>query len=136
MAYISKDDKNVKAILLRALGKKYAVKLSVSRDNHSTIVLTLYSGKIDFFKDYQGHKTFFVDNTQYIDVNPYYLSEQFKSDSKAFEFLNQALDIMNSGNWNNSDIMTDYFDIGFYVTINIGKFKKPYVFTGVKNEFI
>lgn len=130
MAYISKDDKNLKAVLLRQLGKKYGVKLSVSRDNHSTIVLTLYSGKIDFFSDYLWHKTLFVDGTQYIDVNPYYLCDQFKQDSKAFEFLNQALKIMNQGNWNKSDISTDYFDIGFYVTINIGKFKKPYQFIG------
>jgi hypothetical protein len=130
MAYISKDDKNIKAILLRQLGKKYGVKLSVSRDNHSTIVLTLYSGKIDFFNEYLWQKTFFVDSTQYIDVNPYYLCDQFNQNSKAFEFLNQALDIMNQGNWNKSDITTDYFDIGFYVTINIGKFKKPYQFTG------
>lgn len=130
MAYISKDDKNLKAVLLRQLGKKYAIKLSVSRDNHSTIVLTLYSGKIDFFNDYLWQKTLFIDGTQYINVNPYYLYDQFKKESLSFEFLDQALNIMNADNWNNSDVMTDYFDIGFYVTINIGKFKKPYKFTG------
>lgn len=130
MAYISKEEKDKKAVLLRDLGKKYKVKLSVSRQNYATIVLTIYSGKIDFFSDYLWKKTLFVDGTQYIDVNPYYLCDQFNQDSKAFEFLNQALNIMNHGNWNNSDIMTDYFDVGFYVTINIGKFKKPYQFLG------
>ena len=130
MAYISKEEKDKKAVLLRDLGKKYKVKLSVSRQNYATIVLTLYSGKIDFFNEYAWQKTLFVDGTQYIDVNPYFLCDQFKKESLSFEFLDQALTIMNSGNYNNSDTMTDYFDVGFYVTINIGKFKKPYQFLG------
>ena len=103
MVFISKEDKNAKAVLLRALGKKYGVSLTVARHNHSTIVLNISKGKIDFFSDYN-----FCGISQ--------------------QFLNDAFKILNNGNYNNSDSMIDYFDIGFYIDINIGKFRKPYLF--------
>jgi hypothetical protein len=34
---------------------------------------------------------------------------------------------MNMGNHDNSDIMTDYFDVGWYVDVNIGLWNKPYI---------
>lgn len=131
MAYISKELKDEKTLLLRALGKKYGIILSVARNNRSTIVLNIAAGSIDFFSDYIGIQTYFVDGSPYFSVNQYYLSEQFKSDSLSSEFLEQAITILNAGNWNNSNAMIDYFDIGFYIDINIGKFKKPYIFKGV-----
>jgi hypothetical protein len=33
---------------------------------------------------------------------------------------------MNNGNWNNSRIEVDYFDVGWYIDVNIGKWNKPY----------
>ena len=123
MTFISKEEKNAKAILLRALGKKYGVTLTVARHNHSTIVLNISKGKIDFFNDYN-----LKDDSGYIQVNHYKIDYDFCGISH--EFLNDAFRILNNGNYNNSDSMTDYFDIGFYVDINIGKFQKPYIFIG------
>jgi len=125
MTYISKEEKNAKAILLRALGKQYGVKLTVARRHHSTIELNIAAGKIDFFSEYQGEKGFYGEN--YLSVNTFYIDEHFTGESK--DFLIQAHNILNAGNHNNSDIMTDYFDVGFYVDINIGNFKKPYQLT-------
>jgi len=34
---------------------------------------------------------------------------------------------MNEGNHDNSDIMTDYFDVGWYISVRLGKWDKPYV---------
>jgi hypothetical protein len=34
---------------------------------------------------------------------------------------------MNAGNHNRSDAMTDYFDVGWYVDVNIGKWNQPYI---------
>jgi hypothetical protein len=34
---------------------------------------------------------------------------------------------MNDGNWDKSDIQSDYFNVGWYVDVNIGKWNKPYV---------
>ena len=119
MAFISKEDKNTKAILLRALGKKYGIKLSVARHNYSTIVLNIYSGKIDFMSEYN-----LKDNSGYIQVNHYRIDYNFCGLSQ--EFLNECYRILNANNYNNSDSMVDYFDVGFYIDINIGKFKKAY----------
>ena len=128
MAYISKDEKNAKALELRALGKKYNVTVTVARDNYSTIVLNISRGKIDFFEDYQWETGFFTeDGNSYLTVNHFYLKDQFKTGSKSLEFLEKAYLILNAGNHNNSDAMTDYFDVGFYISINIGKFQKPYI---------
>jgi len=41
--------------------------------------------------------------------------------------LNELLVAMSTGNHDNSDIMTDYFDVGWYSNINIGQYHKPYV---------
>jgi hypothetical protein len=34
---------------------------------------------------------------------------------------------MNDGNHDRSDIQTDYFDVGWYVDVNIGRWNKPYI---------
>lgn len=125
MAYISKEEKNVKAVLLRALGKKHGVKLTVARDHYSTIVLNIASGKIDFFKDFQLKDDY--ENLTYLNVNKYYIKDHFTGSSK--EFLLAAHAILNDGNHNKSDIMTDYFDVGFYIDIRIGRYNKPYLLT-------
>jgi hypothetical protein len=54
-------------------------------------------------------------------------TDLFTGDAK--EFLDKAFTIMLEGNWDRSDIMTDYFDIGWYCDINIGKWDKPYTLT-------
>ena len=128
MAYISKDEKNAKALELRALAKQYNITVSVARDNYTTIVLNISRGKIDFFKDYQWETGFFTEGSDtYLTVNHHYLKDQFKTGSKSLEFLEKAYLILNAGNHNNSDAMTDYYDVGFYISINIGKFQKPYI---------
>ena len=63
----------------------------------------------------------------YIDVNVYHFNSHFTG--KAKDFLNEVYKIMNTGNHDNSNIQIDYFDVGFYVDINIGKWDTPYIFT-------
>ena len=60
-----------------------------------------------------------------LDVNPYWYHEHF--DGKAKKFLSEVIPAMNKGNHDNSDIQTDYFDVGWYVDVNVGKWDKPYV---------
>jgi hypothetical protein len=50
-------------------------------------------------------------------------------------FLNELVAAMKGvtsrGEWyDRTDIMTDYFDIAYYVNVNVGKFDKGYVYTG------
>ena len=59
-----------------------------------------------------------------IQVNPYHYKSHFNGD--AYFFLSEVIPAMNDGNWDKSDIQTDYFNVGWYVDVNIGKWNKPY----------
>ena len=51
MAYFNQERKSERAPVIKAILKKYGVKGSLSVRNHSTFVLNLKSGKIDFIFD-------------------------------------------------------------------------------------
>jgi hypothetical protein len=59
-----------------------------------------------------------------IQVNTKWYHEHF--DGLAKEFLSEIIPLMNIGNYDKSDIMTDYFNVGWYVNVNIGKWNKKY----------
>jgi hypothetical protein len=116
MAYMSQERKAQLAPAVKAILKKYGVKGSLSVDNHSGLTLTLKSGKIDFGS---AEERF---NNQ---VNVYHIGNYFNG--VAQKFLEEVKAAMSVGNWNKSEIQYDYFDVGWYVYINIGKWNKPYV---------
>jgi hypothetical protein len=103
--------------------------------NHSSIVLTLKSGKIDFIANsnrvcgndhYQVSRGFRANASGYDQVNPYWFQDHYDGDAKAF--LTDAFKALKSAGWyDNSDAMTDYFDTAYYTDINIGKWNKNYV---------
>jgi hypothetical protein len=115
MAYMSQGRKASLAPTIKSILKKYGVKGSLSVSNHSGLTLTLSEGKIDF-----GDKNPWQ-------VNTYHIDKQW--DGIAQKFLSEIVSAMNAGNHDNSDIMTDYFDVGWYVYVNIGKWNKPYKMT-------
>jgi hypothetical protein len=118
MAYYSKEDKARHAPQIKALLKKHGMRGSLSVRHHSTVVLTLRGGPIDFGQaEHGGH----------IDVNVYHIDSHFQDYPKARKFLNEAYKILMMGNHNNSDIQTDYFDVGWYVDIRVGNWDAPYV---------
>ena len=123
MAYMNQEMKATIAKNLKPVLKKFGVKGTLSVSNHSTIVLTLKSGKIDFFADYGDRE----DARKFgIDVNPYWFHEHFTGKSK--QFLTEAFNALKSANWyDESDIQTDYFNTAYYFRINVGKWNKPYI---------
>ena len=116
MAYVNQATKAAIAPKIKAILKKYNVKGSLSVRNHSTLCLNIKSGAIDFI----GNET-----SGYEQVNPYHYGSHYSGRAK--KFLAEALAAMNTGNHNRSDAMTDYFDVGWYVDINIGKWNQPYI---------
>jgi hypothetical protein len=134
MAYMNQDKKAKIATKLQPILKKYGIKGTLSVRSHSTIVLTLKSGKIDFIANsnkvcgashYQTANGWKPNTSGYDDVNQYWYQDHYDGKTKAF--LDEAFRAMKSAGWyNNSDIQTDYFDIAYYVDINIGKWNKPY----------
>ena len=121
MAYMSQEKKAKIAPAVKAILKKYNVKASLAVRNHSTLVLNVKQGSIDFINDFGDSE----DAKKFgIQVNPYWYHEHFVGKSK--EFLTEVITAMNDGNHDRSDIQTDYFDVGWYVDVNIGQWNKPY----------
>ena len=112
MALFTQAMKKEKAPTVKSVLKKYGMKGSLAVDNHSAFVVNIKSGKIDFPEDH-------------IQVNHFWIDEQYSGVQK--DFLCELRDAMMDGNWDKSDSMSDYFDVGWYITINIGKWDKPYI---------
>tara|TARA_B100001057_G_scaffold306455_1_gene306576 strand:+ start:833 stop:1339 length:507 start_codon:yes stop_codon:yes gene_type:complete len=93
------------------------MKGSISIHHHSSLVVTLQSGIIDF-KDYSH-------GDGYIQVNTYHIATQYQGKAKAF--LTELLAAMKGPDYfNNDDAMTDYFHRSHYTDINVGRWNKPY----------
>jgi len=137
MAYMSQEKKAKIAPKVKAILAKYKVKGSLSVRNHSSLVLNLKSGSIDLIENYidTDSKTFhgnkmsqdqidYIRSKKSMDVNPYWFKEHFSG--KSLDFLKEIFVAMNDGNWDKSDIQSDYFNVGWYVDVNVGKWDKPY----------
>jgi hypothetical protein len=100
---------------IKAVLQKYGVKGSISVSNHSTLIVTLKEGKIAFGPDDEGS------------VNTYYIKETYKNKPTELNFLTELHNAMSDGNFDHSDVQTDYFCVGWYVDIRIGTWDKPYL---------
>jgi hypothetical protein len=127
MAYMSQENKKEKAPFIKAVLKKYKLKGSLSIRHHSTLVLNITSGQIDFMTNYFNISDTIQTQRNDIQVNEYHINNNFSGNAKSC--LTELKDIMMLGNHDNSDAMTDYFDVGWYIDINIGKCDKPYILT-------
>lgn len=131
MAYMNQDKKAKIAPKVKSILKKYGVKGTLGVYNHSTLVLNVSSGPIDFignFNKVNENKLPVMKAENCLDINPYWYQEHFSG--KALSFLKELLPAMNEGNHDRSDIQSDYFDVGWYVDVNIGRWGKPYQLVG------
>ena len=113
MAYMSQEMKTEIAPAIKAVLKKHNMKGTISVRHHSSLVVKIKEGALAF-DDYEQ-------------VNTYWLTEHYKG--KELKFLTELHKAMMKGNHDNSDIQSDYFDVGWYTDIVIGNWKKPYVKT-------
>lgn len=138
MAYVTEEIINKARIALKALNKEYGIKATLSGKNGSQLCLTIAEGSIDFIGNYCNvisyHNTLRnVDGVRTevllsgsISVNHYYLDTAF--DGKALEYLEKAKAIMLVDHWDKSDIMTDYFNCSYYISMRVGRWNKAYKF--------
>ena len=118
MAYVSQDKKRELAPGIKAVLAKYGMKGSISVHHHSSLVVTLREGAIDFGEDY-------------IQVNVYWIDDHYTGTAR--DFLTELLAAMKGPDWFcDDDSMTDYFHRSHYTDINVGRWNRPYVFTGEK----
>ena len=134
MAYMSQEKKAKIAPKIKAILAKYKVKGSLAVRNHMTLCLNLKSGSIDFIANsnkvcgkshYQVARGFKPSTSGYDQVNPYHFKDHY--DGKALAFMQEVFAAMNEGNHDHSDIQSDYFNVGWYVDVNIGKWDKQYI---------
>ena len=128
MAYMSQERKAAIAPVVKAICNKYKVKASMAVRNHMTLVLNIKQGEIDFMQSYKdaGADRGCASDREitHLQVNPYHFNDHFTGKAKAF--LNEVFDAMQTGNHNRSDIQTDYFDVGWYVDVNVGQWDAAY----------
>lgn len=84
-------------------------KFSITRKHFSGIDIAILQGPVNFLEKYRNGQQIMPRN----DDHPY---------------LQKIYNIANSGNYDNSDAMTDYFDIGWYVWMSVGAWDKEYNF--------
>ncbi len=137
MAYFNQEDKKKVAPAIKAVLKKYEVKGSISVSNHSTLVVTIKEGKLDFISaakkvcEYQaqrtGRQTYSVGD--YIQVNRHHVVDNHREveENKIADFYEELITAMKGNEWfDKSDIQTDYFHTAYYMDINVGKWDKGY----------
>jgi hypothetical protein len=138
MAYMDQERKAKLAPAIKAALSKYRMKATIAVRHHSTLVINIAEGALDIIGNHNaqlhersGHlKPEPQYATTYLDVNPYWYKEQFTG--RCLDFVRALIAACNEGNHDNSDIMTDYHDVGWYVDINVGKWDKPYRCTARK----
>lgn len=132
MAYVSQELKAKIATALKPLIPA-GWKTTLSVHNHSTIVLTVWSAPVDLLAEIQRKQNARCEFEGRVPmsvggcarVNEYYLDAQF---DKSLEIFKKIKDALNIDNWDHSDSQADYFDVGWYVSIEIGRWNKPFKF--------
>jgi len=132
MAYMNQERKAQIQPKVNAVLRKYGVKGTMAVRDHRTLVLNISEGPIDFIgnsNETRAKDIYQIANgvqpcKDYIDVNTYHYDKHFSGVAK--EFLDKIMAFMNYGNHDRSDSQSDYFDVGWYVDINIGRWNKPY----------
>ena len=110
MAYMSKE--NVTRIRNQLKAEFPQFKFSVRNDNHTAVSVAIMSGPV----------LFDVARPNYSQINHYYPESYENSD-----ILKRIIAIINDGNYDHSDIYTDYFCVGWYVNLSQGKYDRPYI---------
>jgi hypothetical protein len=140
MAYMTQEMKKSIQPKIKMLAKKYDVKCTLGVRDYSTIILNVNSGEMDFVGNYNnivktkntrteklktGDRIRCLNEDGHINVSQYNYENTFSGE--CLSFLNEAYEILFSmGYYNNSDSQTDYFDIAYYVDVNIGRYEKSY----------
>lgn len=127
MAYVDQAKKQKIAAALKLVvptGWKY----SLAVRHHSTIVMTVASAPFDLIGAHKGSEYFDPKTATHTDVNPYHFRSHLNDDCVA-DVFEQIFAALNTDNFDNSDIQTDYFHVGHYVTLQLGRWNKPFVCT-------
>lgn len=140
MAYVSQDLKAKLAPNIKSILKRHGIKASLAVRNHSTLVLNVKSGKINFVENYiktdaekrygvpmSADQVAYIRKNQCLDVNTHWAHDHYSGSAK--KFLMEMITAMKGPEFfDHTDAQTDYFHCSHYIDINIGQWDKPYIF--------
>ena len=119
MAYMNQVKKAlIKAELQKVVPAKWKFSLAVR--NHSTIIMTIKSAPVDLLAEYK----LAGKQDGYLQVNEFWLEKAF--DGETLEIFKKIVAALNINNHDNSDLMSDYHDVGYYVNITVGDYNTPF----------
>lgn len=124
MAYVDQSKKAKIAAALKPVipaGWKY----SLAVRHHSTIVLTISAAPINLLQALAPSVFRNPSTITHATVHRSQVSKEFADEYVAGVFDGIA-DALNTDNHDRSDSQTDYFDVGHYVEIGIGRWNKPF----------
>jgi hypothetical protein len=75
-----------------------------------------------------------TDNKKYYSINQFYIETSEALSSEAKKVFSEIREFYNQFNYNNSDPQTDYFSVGFYETLAIGRWDKGFEQTASKSK--
>jgi hypothetical protein len=137
MAYMNQERKNKISPEVTKILKRYGLAGRLSIRNHSTLVLKITRGKIDFISDHidccinnyadvANLRINQLKNMNYFSTNLHWLDKYHSGAALAcLQELHAAM--KGPDYFDHSDIQSDYFHCSHYVDINIGTYEKPYL---------
>ena len=134
MAHMTQEKKAKIAAALKTIMPK-GWKWSLSVEHRSTIVLTIAAAPVDLMAEIYGVRNgrmiqrgydALTEKPTHYTLNTYHPENALDASLPLFT---QIIAALNTGNHDNSDLMSDYFDVGHYVDVSIGKWNKDFVCT-------
>lgn len=137
MAYIDQETKKKLAPEIKKVLKKYGMKGTISIKNHMALCVTLRQGALDLIGNINRYNKELCDQTgePFFEVKDYYQANAINYRGTGNEtidsFFRELISAMKGDIWfDNSDSMTDYFHTAYYLDIDVGKYNRPYIYTG------
>ena len=116
MAYITSERvKEIRNAIKLLCPSKDGWKVSVIREHHSVVDVTILEAPFELRND---------PEQSYEQTNPYYLAERVNIPSR--DILSKISKVANEGNYDRSDVQSDYFDVGFYFRLSWERWDEPF----------
>lgn len=121
MAYMNQEKKaKIDAALKAVMPKGWKYTLAVR--SHSTIVCTIKSAPKDLVALAGDEHDIKAGCYK---VNHYWYASHIKNAELVAE-ISPIIAALNTDNHDNSDVQTDYFDVGHYICLQFGTYDKPF----------
>jgi hypothetical protein len=134
MAYMNQNKKRIIKAALDKIFKPRGIKYSLRVRDNMAINCTIKAAPIDFIgnflaKNGDKYRHRLSGNFDHLQVNLYWINEHFTGE--AAQVLSEAAEALKAaGYYDNSNAQIDYFDTAYYMYLDIGRYNKPFQFTG------